>query len=145
MDLSRCDDAVVRSERALGLRPAHGFTGRDRSKAWWLLGASAVIAALWAAVQLLGASVPLLVQVLVAVAAAVIAVVVPELRARRQQDDERRRVMASHLRLLADDGRLPLVGEIADPGQLGVTRSERLPEGKDGWSPYVRRAKGRRA
>jgi hypothetical protein len=97
------------SGRVQSVRPVPRFIGRDRSQAWWLLVVSAVIAGLWAAVQLVKPSVPLPVQVLVAVVAAVIAVVVPELRVRRRRDDERRRVMACHLRLLPDAGKLPLV------------------------------------
>lgn len=130
------------SGRAQGVRPVPRFLGRDRSQAWWLLVVPAVIAGLWAAVQLVKPSVPLPVQVLVAVVAAVIAVVVPELRVRRRRDDERRRVLATHLRLLPDAGKLPLVEEADDPSQLGVTRSERLRDGTgEGPPPYVRRAK----
>jgi tetratricopeptide (TPR) repeat protein len=142
VDLYGCNDALMRSGRAQGVRPAPRYIGLDRSQAWWLLVVPAVIAGLWAAVQLVKASVPLPVQVLVAVVAAVIAVVVPELRARRRQDDERHRVMATHLRLLTDAGKLPLVEEVNDPSQLGVTRSGRLRDGTDDRSPpYVRRAK----
>jgi tetratricopeptide (TPR) repeat protein len=108
----------------------------------WLLVVPAVVAGLWAAVQLVKASVPLPIQVLVAVLVAVLALVVPELRARRRQDDERRRVVATHLRLLTDTGKLPLVEEVNDPGELGVTRSGRLRDGTgDQWPPYVHRAK----
>jgi hypothetical protein len=110
----------MRGGRALGLRPAHRYVARDRSQAWWLLVVPAVIAGLWAGVQLVKASVPLPVQVLVAVVAAVIALVVPELRARRRHDDERRRVVATHLRLLSGAGQLPVVEEVNDPSHLGV-------------------------
>jgi tetratricopeptide (TPR) repeat protein len=141
-DLRRCDDALMRSGRAQGVRPALRYIGRDRSQAWWLLVVPAVIAGLWAALQLVKASVPLPVQVLVAVVAAVIAVIVPELRARRRLADERRQVMATHLRLLTDAGKLPFVEEVDDPSQLGVTRLER--HGDDAGErspPYVRRAR----
>ena len=80
--LCGCDDACVRSGRAQGVRPARHYLGRDRSQAWWLLIVPAVIAGLWAAVQL--AKVPLSVAVLAGVAAAVIAVVFPELRVWRR-------------------------------------------------------------
>src|SRR5215472_4437510 len=140
--LCGCDDACVRSGRAQGVRPARHYLGRDRSQAWWLLIVPAVIAGLWAAVQLAKVPLPLPVAVLAGVVAAVIAVVFPELRARRRQDDERRRVMATQLRLLTGAGTPPLVEEVGDPGRLGVTRSERLCDGSEERSPpYVRRAK----
>lgn len=95
-----CDDARVRSGRAQGVARAPRYIGRDRSQAWWLLILPAVIVGLWAALQLVKASVPLPDQVLIAVLAAVIAVVVPQVHAGRKQDDERRQVMATHLRRL---------------------------------------------
>jgi hypothetical protein len=106
------------------------FSKRQRERAWWLVGAAAIAAALWALAQVLDW--PIAVRAVLASLAAVAALLIPELRARGARADLRQQLL-HRLEIPGADGALPRVASV-EPSRWRIHAAQAV-------VPYIPRDK----